>query len=92
MFISPQKIRWLFAVKAVIVPAAWIAMLIWACVKVPLSSRDGFFRQHSELEGSDLSWAWLSALNSALGLYSTLAVNIPDFTVSDAKILFWMGS
>lgn len=80
MFVSPQKIRWLFTVKAVIVPAAWIAMLIWACVKVPINSPDGFFRQHSELKGSDLSWAWLSALNSALGLYSTLAVNIPDFT------------
>ena len=55
-------------------------MLIWAFIRVP--SSQGLFKQHTSLEGAALSWAWLSALNSALGLYSTLAVNIPDFTVS----------
>ena len=80
MFISPQKIRWLFVVKVFVVPPAWLAMLIWAFVKVP--SSEGLFQQHSSLSGSALSYAWLSALNSALGIYSTLAVNIPDFTVS----------
>ena len=80
MFISPQRIRWLFFVKALIVPAAWLAMLIWAVVKVPTS--EGLFGQHAQVSGSKLSWGWLSALNSALGIYATLAVNIPDFTVS----------
>ncbi|OBZ72482.1 hypothetical protein A0H81_08039 [Grifola frondosa] len=61
-----------------ITTAAWLAMLIWAFVKVP--SNKGLFEQHTTLSGSALSYAWLSALNSALGLYSTLAVNIPDFT------------
>ncbi|KAI0749670.1 NCS1 nucleoside transporter family [Daedaleopsis nitida] len=78
MLVSPQKIRWLFMVKAIIVPPAWLAMMIWAFVKVPSSK--GLFEQHTALSGSALSYAWLSALNSALGLYSTLAVNIPDFT------------
>ncbi|KAI0070432.1 cytosine-purine permease [Panus rudis PR-1116 ss-1] len=78
MLISPQRIRWLFLVKAIIVPIAWLAMLIWAFIKVPSSS--GFFEQHTALSGSSLSWAWLSALNASLGIYSTLAVNIPDFT------------
>ncbi|KAI0795805.1 cytosine-purine permease [Abortiporus biennis] len=78
MLISPQRIRWLFVAKALIVPAAWLAMLIWAFIKVPSSK--GFFEQKATLHGSDLSWAWLSALNAALGIYSTLAVNIPDFT------------
>lgn len=55
-------------------------MLIWAFVRVP--SSEGLFKEHTALKGSELSWAWLSALNSALGLYATLAVNIPDFTVS----------
>ncbi|KAG6837788.1 hypothetical protein H0H93_001715, partial [Arthromyces matolae] len=32
------------------------------------------------LHGSALAWAWLNALNSSLGLYATLAINIPDFT------------
>ena len=82
MLVSPQKIRWLFVVKVFIVPPAWLAMLIWAFVKVPSSK--GLFEQHTTLSGSALSYAWLSALNSALGIYSTLAVNIPDFTVSCA--------
>ena len=79
MFVTPQKIRWLFVAKGIIVPIAWLSMLIWAFVKVP--SHGSLISQHSNVSGSDLSWAWLHALNSALGIYSTLAVNIPDFTV-----------
>ncbi|EIN05897.1 cytosine-purine permease [Punctularia strigosozonata HHB-11173 SS5] len=78
MFVSPQNIRWLFVVKGIVVPCAWLAMLIWSFV--PSKSPGGLFVQHSSISGSDLSWAWLAALNSALGLYSTLTVNIPDFT------------
>ncbi|KAI5117273.1 hypothetical protein M0805_001003 [Coniferiporia weirii] len=78
MFVSPQKIRWLFLAKGIIVPLAWLAMLIWAFVKVP--SHSSLFQEHAVASGSALSWAWLSALNSALGIYATLAVNIPDFT------------
>lgn len=78
-FVSPQQIRHLFMVKALIVPFAWLAILIWAMVKAPPSV--SLEPAHSALSGSQLSWAWLSALNSALGIYSTLAVNIPDFTV-----------
>ncbi|THU93841.1 NCS1 nucleoside transporter family [Dendrothele bispora CBS 962.96] len=78
MLVSPQKIRHLFTLKAVIVPFAWLAMLIWAMIKAPPSV--SLEPKHSALTGADFSWAWLSALNSALGIYSTLAVNIPDFT------------
>ena len=79
MFVSPQHIRWLFVAKGILVPIAWLAMLIWAFVKVPAS--EGLLSESATVSGSDLSFAWLSALNSALGIYSTLAVNIPDFTV-----------
>ena len=79
MLVSPQKIRWLFVVKSFVVPPAWLAMLIWSFVKVP--AKEGLFNQHTALSGSALSYAWLSAMNSALGIYGTLAVNIPDFTV-----------
>ncbi|TBU57108.1 NCS1 nucleoside transporter family [Dichomitus squalens] len=78
MFVSPQRIRWLFMLKAFIVPPAWVAILIWAFVKAP--TRRDLMDQHSSLSGSALSYAWLTALNSALGIYATLAVNIPDFT------------
>ena len=87
MLISPQKIRWLFLAKAIIVPPTWLALLIWAFIKVPPNS--GILAQKTELSGSALSWAWLSALNSALGLYATLGVNIPDFTVSHTRLFYY---
>ena len=83
LLVSPQKIRYLFTVKAVIVPLSWLAILIWALVKAPPSV--SLASKHARLGGSDLSWAWLHALNSSLGGYATLAVNIPDFTVSFFK-------
>ena len=83
MFVSPQKIRWLFLAKSIIVPPTWIALLIWAMVKVPPGS--GLLSQKAKLSGSALSWAWLGGLNSALGSFSTLGVNIPDFTVGQIR-------
>jgi len=83
MLISPQKIRWLFIAKAIIVPPSWLALLIWAFVKVPSSK--GLFTLHATATGSDFSWAYLTALNASLGFYATLAVNIPDFTVGVSK-------
>jgi cytosine/uracil/thiamine/allantoin permease len=80
MFVSPQNIRHFFTVKSLIVPFAWLGILIWSFVKVPVKTSLGPL--HTNLSGGTLSWAWLSALNSALGSYATLAVNIPDFTVS----------
>lgn len=79
MLLSPHKIRWLFLVKGIVVPICWLAMVIWAFVRVPPSA--GLFAQHATISGSQLTWSWLSALNSALGVYATLSVNIPDFTV-----------
>ncbi|KAF8206421.1 permease for cytosine/purines, uracil, thiamine, allantoin-domain-containing protein [Mycena galopus ATCC 62051] len=78
LLISPQRIRHLFVVKAIIVPATWLAILIWAMHEAPPSISLG--PKHAALSGSAASWAWLSSLNSALGIYATLAVNIPDFT------------
>ena len=83
MLVPPQKIQWLFLAKAIIVPPSWLALLIWAFVKVPPS--DGFFTLHATATGSSFSWAYLTALNVSLGFYATLAVNIPDFTVGVLK-------
>src|SRR6266436_478713 len=47
MFISPQKIRWLFLAKSIIVPPTWFTLLIWALVKVPPST--GLFAQKASL-------------------------------------------
>ncbi len=80
MFFSPQRIRLLFTLKAIIVPPAYIAILIWALVRVPV--REDLLQQQTQLSGSTLSYVWLSAMNSAIGNYASLTVNIPDFTVS----------
>jgi cytosine/uracil/thiamine/allantoin permease len=58
--------------KSVIVPIAWIAILIWAFV-----STDGgeMWKQKATLEGSAYSWAFLSSLTSVIGNYATLSVN-----------------
>lgn len=78
MFLSPQRLRYLFAIKSVLVPIAWISILIWAMIKAPPSvSLDS---SPAKVSGSTASWLWLGAMNSAIGNYSTLSVNIPDFT------------
>ena len=79
MLVSPHKIRWLFLAKALIVPPSFLALLIWSFVKVPPSK--GLFNLHATATGSEFSWGYLTALNAALAVYSTLSVNIPDFTV-----------
>ena len=68
----PNNLRWLFMAKSVIVPIAWIAILIWAFV-----STDGgeMWDQKPTLSGSAYSWAFLSSLTSVIGNYATLSVN-----------------
>ncbi|KDQ12362.1 hypothetical protein BOTBODRAFT_56931 [Botryobasidium botryosum FD-172 SS1] len=78
MFIPPQRIRWLFYVKSIVVPIAFISMMIWALVKT--QGGGPIFAQRSSLSGSRLAFTWLAAVNNALGNYATMAVNIPDLT------------
>jgi len=52
-------------------------MMIWAFAK---TGGGPLLNQPSGLQGSLQSWAWLSTMNSALGNYATMSVNIPDFT------------
>jgi len=75
--LSPQRLRWLFLAKAIIVPPALFAMLGWAFAT---TGGGAIFQQKGSLSGSELVWTWLGALNSTLGTITTLAVNIPDFT------------
>lgn len=70
--ISPNQLRWLFIAKSIIVPIAWISMLIWA-----LTTTDGgeVFRQKATVSGSTYSWAFLANLTSVIGNFATLSVN-----------------
>lgn len=51
----------------------------WALAKTG-GANSGIFNQPARLKGSAATWAFFSTLNSALGNFATLAVNIPDFT------------
>ncbi|KAG8895206.1 hypothetical protein FRB99_000708, partial [Tulasnella sp. 403] len=80
LLVPVHKIRWLFIVKSTLVPACWISMMVWALVKTGGTKGNGIFSQPGTIHGSAAVWAWFAALNSALGNFATLAVNIPDFT------------
>ncbi|KAG8890114.1 hypothetical protein FRB98_000842 [Tulasnella sp. 332] len=80
LLVPVHKIRYLFIVKSVLVPVCWISMFIWAIVKTKGVNGTGIFNEPARLHGSTATWAWFAALNSALGNFATLAVNIPDFT------------
>ncbi|KAJ5110236.1 hypothetical protein N7532_002881 [Penicillium argentinense] len=75
----PNKLRWLFTVKSVLVPIAWIAILVWAFV----AEKGGggvFEQQRSSVSGSKYSWLFLANMTSVLGNYATLSVNQSDFS------------
>ncbi|KAJ5787849.1 hypothetical protein N7457_002839 [Penicillium paradoxum] len=75
----PNRLRWLFTVKSIIVPIAWIAMLIWAFVSV--KGGGGVFAQQAPtVSGSKYSWLFLANMTSVLGNYATLSVNQSDFS------------
>ncbi|CAE6424767.1 unnamed protein product [Rhizoctonia solani] len=78
LLMSPHKVRYLFIAKAILAPSAGLAMMIWGFVR---TGGGPIFEQKATISGSALSWAMLSAMNSAIGNYATLSVNIPDFTL-----------
>ncbi|KAL5635897.1 hypothetical protein ACGC1H_004636 [Rhizoctonia solani] len=77
LLVSPHKIRYLFIAKAILAPSTGLAMMIWAFVR---TGGGPIFQQKATISGSALNWAMLSAMNSAIGNYATLSVNVPDFT------------
>lgn len=78
LVMHPNRLRWLFMAKSVIVPIAWVAILAWA-----LASTRGtniFAEQKPSVSGASYSWAFLASMNSVIGNYATLSVNQADFS------------
>lgn len=69
----PNQLRWLFVTKSIVVPIAWIVMLIWAF----RSTGDGgdLFKQTPTVSGSAYSWAYLACMTSTLGNFAPLSIN-----------------
>ncbi|KAH9903634.1 uracil permease [Xylariomycetidae sp. FL2044] len=79
LLVPTHKLQYMFNVKAFLVTPMALAMVIWISVKAGASSND-FFNAPATVTGSARAWLWLSSLTSVTGGYSTLAVNIPDFS------------
>jgi cytosine/uracil/thiamine/allantoin permease len=74
-----EKLRLLFLVKAYVVPPTFLALFIWAAVVTkgggPLVTGE------SVITSTYLGTAYsaLTGLNVIIGLFSSMAVNMPDF-------------
>ncbi|ETN42390.1 uncharacterized protein HMPREF1541_01544 [Cyphellophora europaea CBS 101466] len=82
IFIPMHKLRPMFLAKAIVMPPMAIAMVAWICVKAGSSD---FFDAPSQVSGSTKAWLWLSSLTSVTGSFSTITVNISDFSRFSAK-------
>ncbi|KAK3316654.1 uracil permease [Apodospora peruviana] len=78
LLIPTHKLQYLFWIKTALVTPMALAMVIYMSVKAGGSGE--FFYAPATVSGSARAWLWLSSLTSVTGAYSTLAVNIPDFS------------
>lgn len=78
MLIPTHRLHYMFWLKTVLVTPTALAMVIWISVKA--GQGGDFFNQPSTVHGSTRAWLWLSSLTSITGGFSTLAVNISDFS------------
>ncbi|KAJ4350303.1 uncharacterized protein N0V89_008924 [Didymosphaeria variabile] len=78
LLIPTHKLQYLFWVKTVLMPPVAIGMTIWVALKA--GGNGAFFNQQPKVHGSERVWLWLSSMTSVTGGYSTLAVNISDFS------------
>lgn len=78
LVMHPNRLRWLFMAKSLIVPIAWVAILAWALAST--RGTDIFGEQKPSISGASYSWAFLASMNSVIGNYATLSVNQADFS------------
>ncbi|KAI5273606.1 uridine permease-like protein Fui1 [Aureobasidium subglaciale] len=79
LLVPTHKLQALFNLKAVLTTPMALAMVIYLSIKAGHQSA-GFFNVPATVSGSTRAWLWLANLTSVTGAYSTLTVNIPDFS------------
>ncbi|KAL8753653.1 MAG: hypothetical protein Q9199_004900 [Rusavskia elegans] len=74
-----QKLRILFLVKAVIVPPTFAALFLWAVIVT--HGGGPLVTGKAQITNSYMNTAFsaLTGLNAIIGLFSSMAVNMPDF-------------
>ncbi|GAA5852070.1 hypothetical protein JCM8547_000148 [Rhodosporidiobolus lusitaniae] len=89
-----HKLKWFFLAKAWISAAGFFALFVWALV---ITKGKGFiltgYFDDSLLPYGSKSWAMISGLNAVTGLFSTVAINIPDFArfTRSTKAAWWQA-
>ena len=78
LFIRTEKLKWMFLAKTILVPPMALGMVIYLAVAA--REAPSFWKQESTVTGTTRAWLWLSSMTSITGGFSTLAVNIPDFS------------
>ncbi|KAI0181859.1 uracil permease [Hypoxylon sp. FL1284] len=78
LLIPSHRLQYLFWAKTALVTPTALAMVVWITVKAGGGAE--FFYEPATVSGSTRAWLWLANLTSVTGGYSTLAVNIPDFS------------
>ncbi|KAK9246677.1 permease for cytosine/purines, uracil, thiamine, allantoin-domain-containing protein [Lipomyces tetrasporus] len=77
--IPMHRLKWLFLVKAITTPIVGFAIIGWVIHTVGVS-QTSLWTQKTTLHGSTLAWTFLNGLYANIGSWSTLAINVPDFT------------
>ncbi|GAA5958523.1 hypothetical protein JCM8115_002492 [Rhodotorula mucilaginosa] len=79
ILIHPRRLRPLFLIKAVTLPVVAIAMMGW-CIHQAGDRASEVMRTPSTLKGLDGFFLFMTAVTSAQGIWSTMAINIGDFS------------
>ena len=78
-----ECIRWLLNLKAPLLIALGLLLLVWACLKAggfgPMLSNPSDFAPGQPKSGQFLSY-FFPALTGMIGFWATLSLNIPDFS------------
>ncbi|KAF1812757.1 hypothetical protein P152DRAFT_434884 [Eremomyces bilateralis CBS 781.70] len=74
-----RKLRILFLIKGVVVPPTFLALFLWAAIVT--KGGGPLVTGRTELTSSYMNTAYsaLTGLNAIIGLFSSMAVNMPDF-------------
>ncbi|KAF2500359.1 hypothetical protein BU16DRAFT_556829 [Lophium mytilinum] len=74
-----EKLRVLFWVKGVIVPPTFLALFLWAVIVTKGGGELVTGKMHITSTYMNTAYSALTGLNVIIGLFSSMAVNMPDF-------------
>lgn len=77
-YISQERVQWMYAVKTLVLPGALFAMLGWGLAAS--TDRHALWYDDNQVHNSAFSWVFVSSVTSSIATFTTLAVNVNDFT------------